>query len=45
MPRRSTTFENRNRFSLVRPPAGIVSPSSVTTGALATAQVVLQIGS
>jgi len=42
---RNSAFEKRKWFSTVLPPAGMVSPSSVSMGVAARAQVSLQIGS
>src|SRR2546421_12196863 len=44
-PMRNRAFENRNRFSIVLPPTGIVSPGAVSVGTTAAAYVLLQIGS
>src|SRR2546430_14499099 len=44
-PMRNRAFENRNRFSMVLPPTGIVSPGAVSVGTAAAAYVLLQIGS
>ena len=42
---RNWKLEKWNRFSIVFPPTGIVSPALVAVGAAAAAQVSLQIGS